>query len=127
MEIDLQIGKGSSTLMKMPSPTAYDIEYEDQSKSDATRTEAGKMYKKRIGTVRKATYTWTNLSDEECQKIFQAVQPEYVFAKILDPFKKNNVVQEFYVGNRKASYSAINDGTWSNVSFSLIERSLVNF
>ena len=122
VELQLKIGRTRNTMTVLPSPTAYDIEYEDESASDAGRVEAGKMYKKRKGTIRKASLTWTNLTDAECQTVFRATQPEYVYAQIKDPWARDHTVNEFYIGNRKATYSPLNDGTWSSVSLSLTER-----
>ena len=124
-ELNLKIGKTSGSLSVVPSPVGYEIEYEDESESSAGRTEAGKMFKKRKGTLRKVSLTFENLSAEDSRKVFRAVQSEYVYAQILDPFSANNIVSEFYVGNRKASLSPLNNGTWKSISFSLKERSLV--
>ena len=124
-ELNLKIGKTSGSLSVVPSPVGYEIEYEDESESSAGRTEAGKMFKKRKGTLRKVSLTFENLSAEDSRKVFRAVQSEYVYAQILDPFSANNIVSEFYVGNRKASLSPLNNGTWKSISFSLSERSLV--
>ncbi len=126
-ELNLKIGKTSGSLSVVPSPVSYEIEYEDESESSAGRTEAGKMFKKRKGTLRKVSLTFENLSAEDSRKVFRAVQSEYVYAQILDPFSANNIVSEFYVGNRKASLSPLNNGTWKSISFSLSERSLVTF
>lgn len=122
----LKMGTTSGNVATVPSPTSYDIEYEDQSASDAGRVESGKMYKKRLGTIRKASFSWQNLSDADAQRVFAALQNEYVYAQILDPFKKTSVTTEFYAGNRKASYRAENNGTWTNISCSLTERSFAS-
>lgn len=125
-ELDLRIGAAAGSLSAVPSPVSYDIEYEDESESSAGRTESGKMYKKRKGTIRKVSLTYENLSATEGSQVFQAIQGEYVFAKILDPFAAGNITCEFYVGNRKASLSPLNNGTWKSISFSLTERSFAS-
>ncbi|MBQ7596184.1 MAG: hypothetical protein IJU45_05935 [Clostridia bacterium] len=125
-ELDLKIGTAAGSLSAVPSPVSYDIEYEDESESSAGRTESGKMYKKRKGTIRKISLTYENLSAAEGQQVFRAIQSEYVYARILDPFACSNVTSEFYVGNRKASLSPLNNGTWKSISFSLTERSFAS-
>lgn len=124
VEFNLKVGTTSSNVAVVPAPTSYEIEYEDQSAADAGRTESGKMYKKRKGTIRKASFSWKNLTETECQQVFTAFQSEYIFAQILDPFKKLNVIEEFYVGNRKAKYRSENNGYWESIDLSITERNL---
>lgn len=127
VEFILKVGTTKTNIVKVPAPTDYDIEYEDQSAPDAGRVESGRMNKKRKGTIRKASFQWKNLTDSECQQVFSAFQPEYIFAQILDPFQRAQTVEEFTVGNRKAHYSSINDGTWESVSLSITDRNLLKF
>lgn len=124
MAFSIKIGTTTSNLVQMPQPTKYKIEYEDESEDGAGRVESGYMYKKRKGTVRKVSVSWQHLSAEDCQTVFKAAQPEYIYAQIVDPFQKGTVTKEFYVGNRSAEYSSVDDGSWSDIAFNLVSRDL---
>lgn len=124
MAFIIKIGTTKTNLVQMPQPTKYRIEYEDESEEGAGRVESGYMYKKRKGTIRKASLSWQHLSAEECQTVFHAAQPEYVFAQVVDPFQNGTIIKEFYVGNRSAEYSSADDGSWSDISFNLTTRDM---
>lgn len=110
-----------------PSPSTYQWDLEDVSKSDAGRTEAGKMYKKKIGFVRALSVSWKYLTTAQISAILQAItNKEYFYLTFLCPLSGGITSTEVYVGNRTAPlYNKALD-CWESLSVKFVERSVHN-
>lgn len=104
-------------------PSSYVYKLEDVSASDAGRTEDMLMHKKRIGQLVGLELSWQNITTEEASAILKAFDPEYIEVCYVDAKQGKYVTSEFYVGNRSAPMYNCVKGLWSNLSFSLTERS----
>lgn len=131
--------------VRVPAPCSFTWEESDISKSTAGRSESGKMYKEKIGSVVKVGLGWDNIDFSDVYTILNAFNSEYLWVRMIDPKKHpirldtttNKWVETelpdydprhykhadvFYVGDRSAPMYNASMGLWSNVSFSLIER-----
>lgn len=139
-------GESSSTQVpeanrvRVPSPCSLTWSESDVSRSTAGRSESGKMYKEQLGSVIKIELGWDNIDFVDAYDILNAFNSEYLWVRIVDP-KKHPVnaqgqatttpdydprhykhTEVFYVGDRTAPMYNASNGLWSNVSFSIIER-----
>ena len=103
-------------------PSKYQYELQDVSASDAGRTEAVTMDKKRIGQCVKVELSWAYLTTAEASTILRAFNPEYINVRYLDLLSGTYRTSEFYVGDRTAPMYNAEMGLWENVSFNIIER-----
>lgn len=129
-----------SSRIRVPAPCSFTWSESDVSKSTAGRSESGKMYKEKIGSVVKVELGWDNIDFSDVYTILNAFSSEYLWVRLIDPkkhptdatgnettlpdydprhYKHTDV---FYVGDRSAPMYNASMGLWSNVSFSLIER-----
>lgn len=106
----------------IPTPSKYEYNLQDISKSDAGRTQDGKMHKNRIGQTKKIELEWQNISTDKVSTILQAFNPEYINVTYLDALTGSYVTSEFYVGDRSAPAYNTKMGLWQNVAFNIIER-----
>jgi hypothetical protein len=103
-------------------PSKYQYGLQDVSASDAGRTEAVTMDKKRIGQCVKVELSWAYLTTAEASAILRAFNPEYITVRYLDLLSGAYRTSEFYVGDRTAPMYNAEMGLWENVSFDIIER-----
>lgn len=103
-------------------PSKYQYELQDVSASDAGRTEAVTMDKKRIGQCVKVELSWAYLTTAEASAILRAFNPEYITVRYLDLLSGTYRTSVFYVGDRTAPMYNAEMGLWENVSFNIIER-----
>lgn len=106
----------------VPCPSSYQWNAEDISKSDAGRTEDGKMHKNLLRQVIGIDLVWNNLTTDEASTVLRAFESEYVEVNYLDPKDAGYVTREFYVGNRSAPLYNAKLNVWTNVAFRIIER-----
>jgi hypothetical protein len=106
----------------VPSPSVYQVEYNDISDPDAGRTEDGLMHKNRIGQKVKIQLAWNNVNDTVASTVLTAFDPEYVSVKYKDPKTNSFQTKTFYVGDRSAPAYNRTVGLWSNISFNIIEQ-----
>lgn len=111
---------GTRTYVK--SPSSYEYELQDVSKSTAGRTEDALMHKQRIGQVCSLNLSWNNLHTEDVAALLQMFDEEYFYVNYLDAKAGEYRTDRFYCGNRTTPmYNAVL-GVWSNVSFNLIRQ-----
>lgn len=105
----------------VPSPSKYDIGYQDVSAADSGRTEDGLMHKKMIGTKVKIELAWNNVTDADIAMVLTAFNHEYVTVKYKDPLACGYETKTFYSGDRHAASYNSKLGVWST-NFNIIER-----
>ena len=104
------------------TPAAYVYKLDDVSASDAGQTEDLVMHKKRMGQLVVLELSWRNVSTEEVSEILKAFNPEYINVTYLDALQGKYVTAEFYVGSRSTPMYNAKLGLWSDISFSITER-----
>lgn len=109
----------------IPVPSAYTYTLEDVSESDAGRTQDGTMHKLKLGEVCSLSLKWEGLTTAEVSTILNAFSSEYFNVNYLDAKAGEYLTREFYVGNRTAPMYNGRLGLWENVSFNIIQRSVV--
>lgn len=114
------IASVNGATVKCPSKYQYDLQ--DVSASDAGRTEAVTMDKKRIGQCVKIELSWSYLTTAEASVILRAFNPEYINVRYIDLLSGTYRTSEFYVGDRSAPMYNSELGLWENLSFNIIER-----
>ena len=107
----------------IPCPSSYQWKLGDISASGAGRTEDTVMHKLRIGQAVQITLGWQNVSTSVASEVLQAFNPEYITVSYLDPTQGGFVTTEFYVSDRSALLYNASMGLWSNITFTIIERS----
>lgn len=106
-------------------PSTFQWKLEDLSAADAGRTEDYTMDKSRVGQIVGLDLKWKNVTTEDASKILKAFNPEYITVCYLDPKEGLFRTSVFYVGDRTAPLYNCETGLWSEISFSVIERSAV--
>ena len=101
------------------SPSKYQYDLQDVSRSDAGRMEDAIMHKYRVGQVCKVSMEWQNVTTDVVSALLQAFDPEYLYAEYLDAKTGTYRVGYFYVGNRSTPLYSTTNGVWENVSFNL--------
>ena len=105
------------TYVKSPSDYQYDLQ--DVSRSDAGRMEDAWMHKYRVGQVCKISLEWQNVPTDVVAALLQMFDPEYLYVNYLDAKTGGYRTDYFYVGNRSAPLYNSAMGLWKNVSFNL--------
>lgn len=107
--------------VEMPSPSKYEVSYQDLDAAGSGRTEAGYTIRRRVRSqVAKLNLGWTNLSQEEVEKVLGAVENEsfevtYWFG--------NQKTTTMYAGDKNVSLKLKESAAsafW-DLSFNLIE------
>lgn len=111
--------------VSIPVPSVYQYTLEDVSESEAGRTQDGTMQKMKIGEICSLSLKWVGLTTAEVSTILTAFTPEYFDVNYLDAKAGQYLTREFYVGNRTAPMYNNRLGLWENVSFNIIQRSVV--
>lgn len=105
------------TYVKSPSDYQYDLQ--DVSRSDAGRMEDAWMHKYRVGQVCKISLEWQNVTTDVVAALLQMFDPEYLYVNYLDAKTGTYRTDYFYVGNRSAPLYSTTNQVWKNVAFNL--------
>lgn len=92
---------------------------------DAGRTLDGIMHRGRVSTKIKLEVTLMSLESYKLAPILQAIYPEFVQVKYLDPQEGTYVEKTMYSNNNPASFATVHsDGKafWSEITFPLVEK-----
>lgn len=96
----------------------------DLDSADAGRTMDGVMHRGRVATKIRMDITCRPLRSDEAMVVLNAILPEYVTVRYLDPMS-GLVIKTMYSNNNPATHMLIqDDGTewWKDISFPLIEQ-----
>ena len=96
----------------------------DLDSPDAGRTMDGKMQRGRVASKIRLDITCRPLRSTEAAIVLNAIFPEYVTVRYLDP-QYGEVTKTMYSNNNPATHMLLQeDGTewWSGITFPLIER-----
>jgi hypothetical protein len=103
-------------------PSSYKFSVMDISASDAGRTEALQMDKRRLGQCYKLECEWKYITVPQCAEILQAVDSEYMYVTFLNLKTGEFETSEFYTGDREAPLYNAKLGLVESLSFNFIER-----
>ncbi len=99
--------------------TRFDVEA-----PDTGRTLDGVMHRGRVASKVRLDVTCRPLKDSEVRTVLNAILPEYVTVRYIDP-QDGSVTKTMYSNNIPTICATVNpDGTalWTGLSFPLIER-----
>lgn len=107
---------------KVPTPQTYGWSIEDLDSEEGTgRNNAdGEMFRDRIATKRKLSYTWPPLSISETSRLLKALEPEFISATYLDAREGTYLTKIFYAGPQSANCG--HRSRWLGISANLIEK-----
>lgn len=106
---------------EMPAPLPYTAMISDLDSDKSSRNTKGRLYRDRIATKRKLELEWGILTDEECKKILNAVEPKEVTVEFYDA-QKGTITCTMYAGDRSPQILQTSSGVfWTGLKFNLIE------
>jgi hypothetical protein len=117
----------TGTYQQVSTPQTYNWSKEDLDAEEGTgRNNAdGEMFRDRVSTKRKLSFTWPPLSVAETSKLLKALCPEgknntFISVRYLDAYKGDYLVKTFYAGTLSASCG--HRGRWLGITVNLIEK-----
>lgn len=108
--------------VKMPTPQTYgwSIEDLDGEKGTGRNNATGEMFRDRVSSKRKLSFTWPPLSISETSRLLKALEPEFITVKYLDAREGNYLTKTFYAGPQSANCG--HRGHWLGIKANLIEK-----
>lgn len=112
----------SGDYQKVPTPQTYGWGIEDLDSEEGTgRNNAnGEMFRDRVATKRKLSFTWPPLSIPETSRLLKALNPEFISVKYLDAEEGDYIIKKFYAGPKSANCGHRNH--WLGITANLIEK-----
>ena len=106
------------------SPSSMQWGWMRISAHDAGRTEDTVMHVNQVGSKRKISLTWANITPEQAHSILVAFEPEYFSFTYHDPLYGGTLTKTFYTGDMSAPVKmwTIGQKIYETVSFNIIER-----
>lgn len=108
--------------VKVPTPQTYGWSKEDLDSEEGTgrNNATGEMFRDRVSTKRKLTFTWPPLSIADTARLLQALDPEFVEVRYLDAHDGDYRTGTFYSGPQSADCG--HRAHWLGISANLIEK-----
>lgn len=107
--------------VKMPTPQTYTWSCEDLDGEEGTGRDAnGEMFRDRVATKRKLSFTWPPLSVEETSRLLKALEPEFISVRYFDAREAQFVERTFYAGPQSAVCG--HRSRWLGITVNLIEK-----
>lgn len=108
--------------VKVPTPQTYNWSKEDLDGEEGTGRDnaTGEMFRHRITTKRKLSFTWGVLSVADTSRLLEALEPEFIEVRYLDARKGDYETKTFYAGPQSADCG--HRGRWLGISANLIEK-----
>ena len=108
--------------VKVPTPQSYGWSVEDLDGEEGTgrNNTTGEMFRDRVATKRKLSFTWPPLSIEKTSELLKALSPVFITVKYLDAEEGNYVTKTFYAGPKSANCGHRNH--WLGIKANLIEK-----
>ena len=108
--------------VKVPTPQTYGWSIEDlDSEAGTGRNNAtGEMFRDRVASKRKLSFTWPPLSVADTSTLLNALRPEFIKVKYLDALKGGYLTKTFYAGPQSATCGHRN--RWTGITANLIEK-----
>lgn len=113
--------------VKMPTPQTYGWSLEDLDSEEGTgrNNATGEMFRDRVATKRKLSFTWPPLSIADTSKLLQALNPDgtgqiFISVKYLDAREGKYLTKTFYAGPQSANCG--HRSRWLGITANLIEK-----
>lgn len=112
----------SGDYQKVPTPQTYGWSIEDLDSEEGTgrNNATGDMFRDRVATKRKLSFTWPPLSISETARLLQALEPEFISVTYLDARAGDYRTATFYAGPQSANCGHRN--RWLGIAANLIEK-----
>ena len=111
----------SGDYQKVPTPQTYGWSIEDLDGEGTGRNNAtGEMFRDRIATKRKLSFTWPPLSVAETSRLLKALEPEFISVTYLDAREGKYLTGTFYAGPQSANCG--HRSQWLGITANLIEK-----
>ena len=108
--------------VKMPTPQAYGWSIEDLDSEEGTgrNNATGEMFRDRVATKRKLSFTWPPLSVSETSRLLKALEPEFITVRYFDAREGGELTKKFYAGPQSANCG--HRSRWLGLTANLIEK-----
>ena len=112
----------SGDYQKVPTPQTYGWSIEDLDSEEGTgrNNATGEMFRDRVATKRKLSFTWPPLSISETSRLLKSLEPEFISVKYLDAREGDYLTKTFYAGPQSANCG--HRSRWLGVTANLIEK-----
>lgn len=112
----------SGDYQKVPTPQTYGWSVEDLDSEEGTgrNNATGEMFRDRVATKRKLSFTWPPLSISETSRLLKSLKPEFISVKYLDAEEGDYIIKTFYAGPKSANCG--HRGRWLGIAANLIEK-----
>ena len=107
---------------KVPTPQTYGWSIEDLDSEEGTgrNNATGEMFRDRVASKRKLSFTWPPLSISETSRLLKALEPEFISVTYLDAREGDYVTKTFYAGPQSANCG--HRSRWLGIAANLIEK-----
>lgn len=108
--------------VKVPTPQTYNWSKEDLDSEEGTgrNNATGEMFRDRVATKRKLSFTWGVLSIADTSRLLKALEPEFIEVTYLDAYEGDYRTSTFYAGPQSADCG--HRSRWLGISANLIEK-----
>ena len=108
--------------VKVPTPQTYGWSLEDLDSGEGTgrNNATGEMFRDRIESKRKLSFTWPPLSIEKTAMLLQALDPVFIAVQYLDAQTGGYAIRKFYAGPKSANCG--HRAHWLGITANLIEK-----
>ena len=108
--------------VKVPTPQTYGWSIEDLDSEEGTgrNNATGEMFRDRVSTKRKLSFTWPPLSTAETSRLLKALEPEFIEVTYFDAREGGELTKTFYAGPQSANCG--HRARWLGISANLIEK-----
>lgn len=112
----------SGDYQKVPTPQTYGWSVEDLDSEEGTgrNNATGEMFRDRVATKRKLSFTWPPLSISETSRLLKALKPEFISVTYLDAEEGDYITKTFYAGPKSANCG--HHQRWLGIAANLIEK-----
>lgn len=117
----------SGEYQKVPTPQTYGWSYEDLDSEEGTgrNNATGEMFRDRVTSKRKLSFTWPPLSISETSRLLKAINPDgkgnvFISVKYLDAREGDYLTKTFYAGPQSANCG--HRSRWLGITANLIEK-----
>ena len=108
--------------VKVPTPQTYGWSIEDLDSEEGTgrNNATGEMFRDRVSSKRKLSFTWPPLSVAETSRLLKALEPEFIEVRYLDAREGDYLTKTFYAGPQSANCG--HRSRWLGIAANLIEK-----
>lgn len=110
-------------LVKVPTPQTYNWSKEDLDAEEGTgrNNATGEMFRDRVATKRKLSFTFPPLGISDTSRLLKAVSSEeFIAVRYLDAYEGDYLTKIFYAGSQSADCG--HRQHWLGIQFNLVEK-----